>query len=43
MTERAPMDPKQKTALQLFGVVIVMGSLAWASVPLYSWFCRVTG
>ncbi|MBM9593746.1 cytochrome c oxidase assembly protein [Rhodobacteraceae bacterium MCCB 386] len=20
-----------------------MGSLAWASVPLYDWFCRVTG
>jgi cytochrome c oxidase assembly protein subunit 11 len=43
MTARAPMEPKQKTALQLVGVVLVMGSLAWASVPLYSWFCRVTG
>ena len=37
------MDPRQKTALQLLGIVLVMGSLAWASVPLYSWFCRVTG
>ena len=40
---KAPMDPKQKTVLQLVGVILVMGSLAWASVPLYDWFCRVTG
>nr|WP_319247298.1 cytochrome c oxidase assembly protein [uncultured Celeribacter sp.] len=33
----------QKTVLQLVGVVVVMGALAWASVPFYSWFCRVTG
>lgn len=32
-----------KTAAQTVAVVIVMGSLAWASVPLYDWFCRVTG
>ena len=32
-----------KTAAQAVGVVLVMGSLAWASVPLYDWFCRVTG
>ena len=38
-----PLDPKNKTALQAFGVVIFMGALAWASVPLYDWFCRVTG
>lgn len=25
------------------GVVVVMGGLAWASVPFYSWFCAVTG
>lgn len=37
------MDGKTKTALQGFGVVIFMGALAWASVPLYDWFCRVTG
>ena len=43
MTERAPMDPKKKTVVQLVGVILVMGSLAWASVPLYDWFCRVTG
>lgn len=27
----------------LAGVVVVMGAAAWASVPLYDWFCRVTG
>jgi len=25
------------------GVVVLMGGLAWASVPFYDWFCRVTG
>ena len=40
---KKPMDPKRKTVFQLVGVVLVMGSLAWASVPLYDWFCRVTG
>lgn len=33
----------QKTAAQLVGVVVVMGALAWASVPFYNWFCKVTG
>ncbi|MEO1109552.1 MAG: cytochrome c oxidase assembly protein [Pseudomonadota bacterium] len=33
----------QKTVLQTVGVVILMGSLAWAAVPFYDWFCRVTG
>lgn len=33
----------QKTVAQTVGTVLVMGSLAWASVPLYDWFCRVTG
>ncbi|NNE80907.1 MAG: cytochrome c oxidase assembly protein [Silicimonas sp.] len=37
------MDPKKKTVLQLVGLITVMGSLAWASVPLYDMFCRVTG
>ncbi|MCK0149422.1 cytochrome c oxidase assembly protein [Marivita sp. S6314] len=37
------LDPKTKTALQGFGVVLFMGAMAWASVPLYDWFCRVTG
>ncbi len=37
------MDGKKKTLLQLVSVVVVMGGLAWASVPFYNWFCRVTG
>lgn len=32
-----------KTVAQTVSVVIVMGALAWASVPFYDWFCRVTG
>ncbi len=32
-----------KTATQAVCVVVVMGALAWASVPFYDWFCRVTG
>lgn len=38
----AVIGPK-KTLLQTVGVVVVMGALAWASVPFYNWFCRVTG
>lgn len=37
------MDPKTKTLTQTVGVVMLMGALAWASVPFYDWFCRVTG
>ncbi len=37
------MDRKNKTVLQLAGVVVFMGAMAWASVPFYDWFCRVTG
>ncbi|PRY95606.1 cytochrome c oxidase assembly protein subunit 11 [Hasllibacter halocynthiae] len=37
------MDPKTRTAFQAAGVVVTMGALAWASVPFYDWFCRVTG
>jgi cytochrome c oxidase assembly protein subunit 11 len=37
------LDPKLKTASKLVGVVVFMGALGWASVPLYDWFCRVTG
>ncbi len=32
-----------RTAAQTVGVVVFMGAMAWASVPLYDWFCRVTG
>ena len=34
---------KQKTLVMTLGVVLTMGGLAWASVPFYDWFCRVTG
>lgn len=33
----------RKTVAQTVGLVLVMGGLAWASVPFYDWFCRVTG
>lgn len=32
-----------KTVVQTVSVVLLMGGLAWASVPFYNWFCRVTG
>mgnify|MGYP000296597633 CR=1 FL=1 len=38
-----PLSGPQKTVVQTVSVVLVMGALAWASVPLYDWFCRVTG
>lgn len=37
------MDAKSKTLAQLVGVVAFMGAMAWAAVPFYDWFCRVTG
>jgi len=37
------MREYRKTAAQLVGVVVVMGSLSYAAVPFYDWFCRVTG
>ena len=33
----------QRTLAQTVSVVLLMGGLAWASVPFYDWFCRVTG
>ncbi|MBE1296257.1 cytochrome c oxidase assembly protein [Phycobacter azelaicus] len=37
------LEGPKKTVLQTVGVVVLMGGLAWASVPFYDWFCRVTG
>ena len=37
------LDGNSKVAAILVGVVVTMGALAWAAVPFYSWFCRVTG
>lgn len=39
----AKTDGKTRTLLTLVSVVVVMGGMAWASVPFYNWFCRVTG
>ena len=36
-------DGKKKTAIQLVGVIVVMGALAWAAIPAYNLFCKVTG
>ena len=37
------MSGPAKTVAQTVSLVVVMGGLAWASVPFYDWFCRVTG
>lgn len=37
------LDGKTRTLLSTLGVVVFMGAMAWASVPLYTWFCQVTG
>jgi len=37
------LQSKHKTLAQTVGVVVTMGALAWASVPFYNWFCKVTG
>jgi cytochrome c oxidase assembly protein subunit 11 len=37
------MSGPKKTVLQTVSVVVLMGALAWVSVPFYDWFCRVTG
>lgn len=41
MTKR--LSPEGRTVTMLLGVVVTMGALAWAAVPFYDWFCRVTG
>lgn len=37
------MTGERRTLLLTVGVVLFMGAMAWAAVPLYDWFCRVTG
>lgn len=37
------LQGQNRTVAQTVSVVVVMGALAWASVPFYDWFCRVTG
>ncbi|MCR8723985.1 cytochrome c oxidase assembly protein [Frigidibacter sp. ROC022] len=40
---KLPKDPNTRVVFALVSVVLTMGALAWAAVPFYSWFCRVTG
>lgn len=37
------MDKNTRLLLSVMGVVVTMGALAYASVPLYNMFCRITG
>lgn len=37
------MTAQRKTLIQLVSVVVFMGAMAWAAIPLYNWFCSVTG
>lgn len=37
------LDPKHRTLAYLGSLVFTMVALSFASVPLYDWFCRVTG
>ncbi|MCB1388650.1 MAG: cytochrome c oxidase assembly protein [Rhodobacteraceae bacterium] len=43
MTFWRDLDGPKRTLTLLVGVVLVMGALAWAAIPLYDLFCRVTG
>jgi len=43
MTLFPNLQGPKRTLAQTISVVILMGGLAWASVPFYDWFCRVTG
>lgn len=40
---KRPADPNTRLVAILAAVVVTMGAMAWAAIPLYSWFCRVTG
>jgi len=37
------ISPKNKIAFRLAGLAVFMLAMAFASIPLYDWFCRVTG
>ena len=36
-------NANRRVVLRLLTIMVTMGALAWASVPLYDLFCRVTG
>jgi cytochrome c oxidase assembly protein subunit 11 len=37
------LDGTRRTLVATLAVVVFMGAMAWAAVPFYNWFCRVTG
>lgn len=37
------LSATQKTAAKATAVVLFMGAMAWAAIPMYNWFCAVTG
>jgi len=41
--EPASVAGARKTAKQAAGVVLFTGAMAWAAVPAYNFFCKVTG
>lgn len=43
MMDKQTHDKNTRTLMMVFGIVFVMVCLAFASVPLYNLFCRVTG
>ena len=43
MTKRKQLPDLRRKAIPLVAVGLGMASLAWASIPLYDLFCRVTG
>lgn len=43
MSEPRPRPDFRRTTIPLVLIVFGMGTMAWAAVPFYSWFCRVTG
>lgn len=43
MTLFPKLQGPARTVVQTLSLVVFMGGLAWASVPFYDWFCRVTG
>jgi cytochrome c oxidase assembly protein subunit 11 len=43
MSRRPDARALRRTAASLAGVAVFMVGMAYAAVPLYDWFCRVTG
>ncbi|MEZ5767424.1 MAG: cytochrome c oxidase assembly protein [Paracoccaceae bacterium] len=40
---RKGLDATSRTALKAGAVVVFMGAMAWAAIPMYNLFCKVTG